>query len=438
MAHIKDLWTRPKRNPDGSFVIDGRGKRVREKDPARWGRGNRWLLQYVKPNGTDGSRTYETLEDAKFARINVEADIVRGEYIDPQLGQIKFRDLAQQWRDNRIVSPKAAEREDEVVRYLNRRFGNDEIGKIRKSGVESWRKARSKTVSPSTVNLELRVFKAIMQLAADDDLIRRSPAAKVSQLKVPRREFKLWSLETIRLLIEAHEGRSRFVPTLSFGAGLRQGEAFGVGRDDLDALRRKLRVQRQIVKVRGAYFFKMPKRGSVGTVSLEQEVVDALAALMAEFPPIELELPWLEEDDEPLEPGFTPRRTLRVPLLYVGPRNGIPNRVTYNNGSWHPALAKAGLIPPGTKDRFGKTVYKTEGKASGIHNLRHAFASYQLYEGRPLIAVQQQLRHSRLDELVETYAHVIEDAEANTMEDAIASVFRPRSSVPVPSLFRQG
>jgi integrase len=51
----------------------------------------------------------------------------------------------------------------------------------------------------------------------------------------------------------------RITATLAAGCGLRQGEVFALAVDDVDFLRRFVQVRRQVMLVRGAYVFALPK-----------------------------------------------------------------------------------------------------------------------------------------------------------------------------------
>lgn len=435
MAHIRDQWTRPVKLPDGSYKLDAKGRRVRERSD-RWGKGKRWLVVYRRPDGSEGQEACSTKPEAEAVKDSLAADVRRGDYVDPRHGRQTFDQLAADWLSTRMVTAGTAERDRQAVDRLTRTFGPTPIGEIRQSSVMAWRKARAREVAPSTVNLELWALHAIMQAAVDDDRIRRNPVAKVDRLAAPKAEFEPWPLDTIRSVIDAHEGRGQVVPILAFGCGLRLGEALGVGVDDLDFLRRRVHVRRQLVRIGTTFYLKTPKRGSSGVVQGEPEMFDALAAVLAEHPPVEVTLPWLPDGAEPGDD----LETAAVPLLVVGRRGAPMRRHGYYTGYWYPALARAGLIPPPTRGTGGRAVFRTD-LAAGPHHLRHDYGSYRLYEGHPVIAVQAMMRHARLDELINTYAHVLRDAEQTTITDAVASVFRPApcsaSAPSAPPLPRQ-
>lgn len=119
-------------------------------------------------------------------------------------------------------------------------------------------------------------------------------------------------------------------------------------------------------------------------------------------------MPWITDDTDLSDPGLKLEMVTHN-LLCVGMQGAPFNASKHNTYSWHPALASAGI--------------ERAGKATGFHRLRHAYGTYLLYEGKPLLDVQGRLRHRKLEELVRVYAHVIKATESEQMERAIAGVF---------------
>ncbi len=405
MARIKDLWLTAKKDSET-------GERRRT---LRYGRGRRWLLEYRDPTGATRTETFERRPDAEARLTDVKADVQRGEYIDPRRGRVLFRDLSTTWLEGELVEPTTLMTLRYKVNGLNEVFGDYPVGDILTSKCRQWRAARARQVAPGTVNGELWLLTAILDLAVEDDMIRKNPAKGLDRLPNPRLAFDLWPLATVRAILDNLAEQCHVVwpvAALAFGVGERQGEAFAAAVEDIDFLRRKVYVNRQLLVTGNGLAFGPPKRGSYGWIPVEQELLDRLAAHIAKYPPREVTLPWVGK-------GAKPGEERTVQLLSTGPRGRPLRRETFN-GHWVKALVAAGVTPAGKK--------------TGIHILRHAFASYLLAEGKPITVVQARLRHKRLAETYETYAHVTFEEQ---LEGAIASVFRsapvPSGSVPVPA-----
>lgn len=423
MARVRDLWHKARPQPGDPECPEHRGKVA----TPRHGRGKRWLLVYRDPSGVERSEAFARRPDADKRLIEVLADVQRGDYVDPRRGRTTFAEVARAWLASRMVAAGTAERERTCVEgILIPAFGRYPVGELRPSMIREWmasrRRSDGRPVAASTLNLELWVLGSILRTAVDDGMIRRSPLHAVRRPRQQSRLLVPWNAETVARIVAAHHERVRPLPILGAAAGLRQSEALAVGVDDVDWLRRELRVERQLLWVSGRHAFGPPKRGSVGTVPLDADVVEILAAHVTKWEPLEVTLPWLA-------PDAAPNETRTVRLLVSTSRRQPFRRGVYNTYHWHPALVAAGITPAG--------------KDTGFHQLRHFYASHLLAQGVPVVDVQARLRHRRLEETVRTYAHLMEDvdgAAADRTRQATLGLFRS-VSVPsgsaVPSLFRE-
>lgn len=93
-----------------------------------------------------------------------------------------------------------------------------------------------------------------------------------------RRQCGCRRLEEVRLLLEHAEDWFRPFIALCAFCGLRLGESCGVQVDDIDFLRRKLHVRRQVQRVsRGIVEIKPPKYNSERTLAAPDELLTMLA-----------------------------------------------------------------------------------------------------------------------------------------------------------------
>ncbi|MEU9183294.1 tyrosine-type recombinase/integrase [Streptomyces sp. NPDC048484] len=173
-----------------------------------------------------------------------------------------------------------------------------------------------------------------------------------------------------------------------------------------------LYVRQQVKKVRGTLVFAPPKRGKVRDVPLDPEVSAALRKHMASFPPVEVTLPWLT----PTGPKATRR------LLFT---SGIGTAIwsqAFNDRSWKPALASAGLIPaPEKGQRYAVA------REHGIHALRHFYASVLLDAGENIKALSLYLGHSDPGFTLRVYTHLMPSSEGRTRTSHLRDVPGRRS-----------
>lgn len=394
MAHVRDLWYRD--TPDG-----------RAPSP-RHGRGARWLVRYLDPSGVEKAKAFTRRPDADRFAASVTTDVWRGEYVDPRAGRARFADVAADWIDARLTNASTVERQRGIIdRQLVPHFGTVPVADLKPSQVRAWAKRRAAEVALSSLRAEMHVLSAICKAAVEDGLIRRNPCTAVSLPTPVQADVAPWTPAQVLAIIAAHPAHVRPIPWLGAAAGLRQGEAFAVAEDDIDWLRRELRVVRQVKLLGGRKVFAPPKRNSTGTIPLPAGLVDTLAAHLAEHPATPVMLPWVDGHDA--DTG----RTHTARLLVVGRRSAPLRRSDFNTAFWHPALEEAGIT--------------SAGKATGFHQLRHYYASMLIDAGESLKVVQARLRHATLEETIRTYAHLVPDTEERTRDAVGAALFRPCS-----------
>jgi site-specific recombinase XerD len=98
---------------------------------------------------------------------------------------------------------------------------------------------------------------------------------------------------------------------------------------------------------------------------------------------------------------------MTVTLLFTTAHRNAINSSDFNEDIWHPALEKAGI------DRS---------RATGMHALRHFFASVLLNAGETIKALAEYLGHADPGFTLRTYTHIMPASEERTRR-AIDAVF---------------
>jgi len=190
----------------------------------------------------------------------------------------------------------------------------------------------------------------------NDHLIAASPAATVKRLSVPRRQVVPWraaQVAAVRAALPQH-----YAATADAGArlGMRQGETFGLAREDIDWPRgSSVHVRRQVRLVSGQLVFSLPKGNKERRIDLPEPVKLRFAAHMRQHPPAAVTLPWIKPGGKPVTAW----------LIFTTPSGGAVNRNGFN-AAWRRALDAAGIA------RCRENMF---------HVLRHTFASVLLADG---------------------------------------------------------
>jgi integrase len=106
----------------------------------------------------------------------IEADLTRGDWQDPNAGAVNFEEYALQWVDERGLSATTEELCRRLLRlHILPTFRIWDLDEITAPRVRSWRAERLKTTGETTVAKAYRLLKAILETAVEDELIRRNP-----------------------------------------------------------------------------------------------------------------------------------------------------------------------------------------------------------------------------------------------------------------------
>jgi len=378
VAHVDDRWHK---------VVPGEGK-VRT---ARYGKGKRWLARWVEDNGRERAKAFDRRSDADNHVATVEADKLRGTYIDPAAGRITFERYATDWLAAQTFDEKSREAVGRRLRlHAFPHLGDRDLGSVRSSHVQRMVGALSRDLAANHVRSVLTYVSAVFAAAVDDERIAKNPC-RAASVKAPRGEAQRivpWPAERVAAVQDALPPWAQVVVALAGGCGLRQSEVFGLAVEDVDFLRRFVHVRRQVKLVGGRYVFALPKGGKEREVPLPDSVALALSAHIAAFPPRAVALPWHRVDGDPV--------TAR--LLVPGVRHPHQTADEFR-WVWGRALRQASV---------------NQSRENGMHALRHWYASVLLDAGESIKALSEYLGHASAAFTLRTYTHLMPSSENRT------------------------
>ncbi|MEU1312200.1 site-specific integrase [Streptomyces cinnamoneus] len=404
-GHIQDRWYKTE------VGVSGRPVKVKTD---RHGKGMRYRARYVAPDGTEKSRSFpdkqKRLADAWLAQI--EADLVRGLYIDPHAGKVTFETYATAWLRSQTSDISTVDTIDQRLRlHVFPHIGGRSMNAFLPGHIRAWGRAlQDGGLSVSYRRVTFANVSAIFSAAMDDGLIAKNPcrAGSVRPPKAEKRKVKPWPLERVLAVRSALPERYRKVVDVGAGCGLRQGEVFGLAADTVDCTGGVLHVVRQIKMVRTQLIFAPPKGNKLREVPLSEEVAAALTEHMAQFPPLAVTLPWRAPDGPPVTASL---------LFYSRERKAV-NRNYFNMRVWKPALVGAGVIA----EREPGKLFEPSSE-HGMHALRHFYASLLLDEGENVKALAEYLGHSDPGFTLRTYTHLMPSSQARARR-AVDRAFR--------------
>ncbi|MGW4780340.1 tyrosine-type recombinase/integrase [Streptomyces filamentosus] len=404
-GHIQDRWFKTETGPDG------KPRRVKSE---RHGTGLRYRARYVGPDGTEKSKSFpdrqKRLADQWLAQV--EADMSRGQYIDPRASRITFQQYGEKWLRNHQADPNTGfSMESQLRLHAFPYIGSRPLGSFKPEHIRDW---VADLTAAGVVGSYARVIysnvRTVLNAAVDDGHLPKNPCSARS-VKAPAVETKRvvpWTADRVFAVRAALPDRYQAMVDVGAGCGLRQGEILGLTADSIDFTTNTVHVVQQLKLSRSKPVFAPPKGGKLRDVPLPEPVADALRAHLAKFPPVDITLPWMTQRGQ----------HVTKQLIFTAPLGNHVWRSMFNTDQWKPALAAASVIPEREK---GQQSYASA-REHGMHALRHFYASVLLDAGENIKALAEYLGHSDPGLTLRVYAHLMPSSRERTRK-ALAAVF---------------
>ncbi|MFJ9346219.1 tyrosine-type recombinase/integrase [Streptomyces sp. NPDC101237] len=414
-GHIQDRWFKAETNANG--------KEVRVKT-SRNGAGMRYRARYVGPDGTEKSKSFpdgkKRLAEQWLSAI--EADMSRGQYIDPAAGRVTFGQYADKWLKTQTTGMTTRASVESAIRgHAIPYIGTRPLGSFKPEHIRDWLSQLERAVPATSYRRVIyNSVSTILNAAVDDGHLSKNPchAQSVRPPAAGTGRVVPWSAERVFAVRGALPERYHATVDLGGGCGLRQGEIFGLSADAIDFDSGWLHVVNQVQATKQGMVFAPPKREKLRDVPLPDRVAQVLKLHMEAFPPVEVTLPWLRVGGTPVT-----RRLLFTRL----DGTGAVRRTDFNDRAWKPALAAAGVIPqPKPRERYQAA------REHGMHALRHFYASVLLDAGENIKALSNYLGHNDPGFTLRVYTHLMpsSDARARKAVDGLYAGADPASHGP--------
>jgi integrase len=314
----------------------------------------------VRYYGPDGLRhkapvTFGTKTEARRWLSMMEADLARGRWNGDDSDGERLETYAARWISER---PGLSERSVALYQGLLRlhiapHLGELGIRKITPASVRTWRQnLLESALGPSTVSKAYRLLRAVLNTAADDELIRRNPCRiKGAGVEHPA-ERPVLTLSEVMTLADAIDRRYRMLVLLAVFASLRWGELMGLRKTDFDLSLGLVQVERSVSLASGRQVIKKPKTpAGIRTIALPMWLLPDLEQHFADY--------------SERTPGGR---------VFVGPTGVTPGRPNFSS-IWARTLTKADM--------------------SGIHfhDLRHAGNHFAAISGASTRELMGRMGH---------------------------------------------
>ncbi|HUC24135.1 MAG TPA: tyrosine-type recombinase/integrase [Streptosporangiaceae bacterium] len=319
----------------------------------------RYQARYNGPDGVDrpAPDTFARKTDAEIWLTRKEAEILDGDWLDPDAGNVLLADFGASWIAERPnLRPKTVQTYEGLLRiHIVPILGGTEVARVKERTVRRWRKVLLDAgVGPVTVAKAYRLLKAILNTAVDDGLMKRNPCRIKGAGQEHSPERPVLALADVFALADAFDRRYRLLILLAVFCSLRWGELAALTRDAIDSDTGILVVRAGVVELKTGQLVTGPPKSEAGNrvLTIPDFLLKDVAEHLATF-----------------------TGSAATALVFIGPKGAQLRRSNFSR-QWNAAIVKAGL------------------SGFHFHDLRHTGNQLANDEGASLREMMDRMGHS--------------------------------------------
>ena len=354
-------------------------------------RGDSWQATYRAPDRRERTKTFRKKPEAEAWLKTQEADVVRGEWVDPRGGRRMFDEWAELWLGTTVnLRPSTRARDESYLRnhiLKHKAFKGRRLMDITQPDVQAWATDQGARLAPATVAKSSQILAKIFRAAVDGGLLARNPCSNIKLRRVEREEMRFLTPAEVTVLADAISPRYRALVLVGAYAGLRVGELAGLRRSRVDVLRSRVDVAEICIEVKGALTWGQPKtRAGRRSVTLPKSVSKELSDHLIQ---------WSSKE-----------------LVFTSPQGGPLRINAWRRRVWVPTCLAAGFGELVKDEETGKSKYV------GLrpHDLRHTAVAMWIASGANPLEVSRRAGHTSVSFTLDRYGHLYEGADAALSE----------------------
>ena len=245
----------------------------------------RWRARYRDPAGRSRSRTFDTKLEARRFLDATNADMHRGQWVDPAAGRLTLAEWAATYLATvtNLRPTTFATYQRDLDRYVLPHFGHLPLARIRPLDIRTWLADELATgIAPTSVHRHFCTLRRLLRVAVETDLLVKSPCAGIKAPPVEPQEMRFLTATDVHRLAEEMHPHFRILVYTAAYAGLRWGELIGLKRARVEPVARTLTVLEQLFEVKGAFLWQPPKtRAGRRRITIPAFLADMLAEQLA-------------------------------------------------------------------------------------------------------------------------------------------------------------
>ena len=355
----------------------------------------RWLISdksYTEKGG------FITKKEALTYALDEESKARTTKALKPGYHKMTFADFVMNhWRHSLDVRKQTKlDYQNSINKHIMPYFGHSIMSEITPLDIQSWtvtlkqdEKYFGKNLSSYTIQKYVNLMASILKSAKENDFIASSPFEKIRRKKVkPERKAMPLELEQVEALIFELPEHVQLMVWIPYLTGMRPSECLGLTYDDFDFKKKEVKISKQISRDTAKVFEPLKTETSDRAIKLAPNLENLVKEHVAKH-------------------GLGPEN-----LLFQNRLGGV---LRYKDAArfFRHAAVKIGLP-----------------ERTGMHVLRHTFASQLLRKNHSMFHISKLLGHKDESETSGTYAHLYPEDLSDAILDLDATLGKitPRSS----------
>ena len=355
----------------------------------------RWEARYRDSKGGMHAQSFDTKTSARLWAADKEADLRRGEWIDPRLGRTTFGTWAAEYL-GAIVHLRAVTRGDyegALRAHILPAFADRPVAQIEQVDVRRFfAEKQAAGLSPKSLQKIRLVLRQVLELARGSGAIKTNPCDGIRLPRAVQAEPIFLSAEQVERLARETEPPYDLLVRVAAATGLRPSELCGLRVGRLNLLKGTLEVAEAVTVVRGHLEVGPTKSYARRTVGLPRSLCDELG--------------------EHLARRASGGQVGTEEFVFTAQMGGPLRRDLLYRRVIRPAIERAGLP---TRLR--------------LHDLRHTCVSLLIQLGAHPKAIQERLGHSSITVTMDVYGHLFPSV-AEALTERLDEVFRAARLTP--------
>ncbi len=357
--------------------------------------------QWKDSNKKKHSKYAKTLDELRRKEAEIQKDITDG--IDFSAGEETVSSLVSRYMELKTAKLKTntLRAYSSAVNVIEDGIGSRRIKTIRKSDAQAWFvQLHNKGLARNTISVIKTVIQPAFEMAVDDDAIRKNPFRfNLSELLPDDAVYRDALSEKqlshyISFVRQNSKGNYLNDIIILAETGMRISELYGLTYGDIDLIRRRVHVRRQLCRTGDRpYFVTSPKSATgIRTIPLTDKAFAAFKSVITNRPRVQIEMMidgvsgflFLDKNGRP-----------KVAMHIQNYMRGIQEKYRAKYGQGMPTVSP--------------------------HVLRHTFCTRMVQSGLDIKSVQYVMGHSKPDISLSVYTHADYDFIEQAFKTALAT-----------------